>query len=563
MKLLNDLSWHILLVDDNPLDRADAKAALLMGSTRRYRFSEADSVDTMLTLCAQVATFDCIVLDFALPDGDALDAMRQLPRDANQVLVAPVVIMTGVAPTEKHSQLLRAGAQDYIGKGWLGPESLTRAVENAVDRHAMTGELNRHHGRQRLMSQGVELISSGQDDALLKLFERMAALVDADLQCHCLYAQSSADSGLSRPVSVGLDAEAQAKFLEPGGDEAARCNAAATAMHELGARAFVYHPIWFDGSLVGAMSFASRRREQFSADDIDFMVGMIGQIAASSERLRVNSKLRDIEAFNTSLLDSSVDCVKLLGLDGCIEHLNENGRRLLEIPRVENVLQQRWSEFWPDGMRAKAEAAFDWACRGRASVFEGACPTFVGAIKWWEVSLSPIRDAVTQQVMRVLVISRDATTRQADAKALRDSRAQLLAREIELCTLADNSPDIIARFDCDLRHTFVNAAITPATGMLPQQIIGKTNHELGMPLENCRVWDQALRQVFKTRQLSDIEFSFTGPSGLRHYQSRLVPEFSDKGLVRHVLGVTHDITERKQIEARREELLHAERAARI
>lgn len=36
--------------------------------------------------------------------------------------------------------MLRAGAQDYVGKAWLTAESLTRAIENAVERHAMVIE---------------------------------------------------------------------------------------------------------------------------------------------------------------------------------------------------------------------------------------------------------------------------------------------------------------------------------------------------------------------------------------------------------------------------------------
>ena len=125
--------WRILLVDDNGLDRADAKAALLAGSSRRYQFFEAVSASEALLLCEQVAPLDCMILDFFLPDGDALDVLSQLPCDADKVPHLPVVILTGVSGAASRATL-RLGAQDVVGKAWLGPESLTWAVENAIER---------------------------------------------------------------------------------------------------------------------------------------------------------------------------------------------------------------------------------------------------------------------------------------------------------------------------------------------------------------------------------------------------------------------------------------------
>lgn len=139
---LPDPAWRILLVDDNALDRAEAKAALILGSPRRYQFTEASTVAQTITLCASLPLFDCVLLDFALTDGDALDVLAAIARDAHQVPLLPVVIITGDASGHTSRAALRAGAQDHLGKAWLGAESLTRAVENAVERHAMSREIN-------------------------------------------------------------------------------------------------------------------------------------------------------------------------------------------------------------------------------------------------------------------------------------------------------------------------------------------------------------------------------------------------------------------------------------
>jgi len=47
-----------------------------------------------------------------------------------------------------------------------------------------------------------------------------------------------------------------------------------------------------------------------------------------------------------------------------------------------------------------------------------------------------------------------------------------------------------------------------------------------------------------------IEFSFTTPSGeQKHFESRIVPEFTEDGSVETVLGITRDLAERVQAEA--------------
>ncbi|WP_017721033.1 PAS domain-containing protein [Kamptonema formosum] len=125
---------------------------------------------------------------------------------------------------------------------------------------------------------------------------------------------------------------------------------------------------------------------------------------------------------------------------------------------------------------------------------------------------------------------------------------ELYHREQEFRALAENSPDIIARVDKELRHLYVNPAIERATGMLPASFIGKSNAELGFPKEICLLWEEELRHIFATGQERWVEFQFDTPSGTRYYQSRLVPELALDGSVESVLGISRDVTEYKQIE---------------
>ena len=168
-----DRPWRILLVDDNALDRAEAKAALLGGHDRRYQFVEATSANEAMHLCASSAPFDCMILDFFWPDGDALDVLARLPCDADKIPHLPVVILTGVAGTESRASL-RHGAQDFVGKAWLGRESLTWAVENAIERRKIAREVM---AERQVMDSQRQYLFEAERTARLES-ERVALLKD-------------------------------------------------------------------------------------------------------------------------------------------------------------------------------------------------------------------------------------------------------------------------------------------------------------------------------------------------------------------------------------------------
>jgi signal transduction histidine kinase/DNA-binding LytR/AlgR family response regulator len=136
--------WHILIIDDNLDDCADFRQMLIAGSGRTCHFTEAHTGETGLhmildnqaqSLAGAVAPFDCVLLDFNLPDQNATQLMGRLC-DAFGMLPCPVVVITGWegVQADEGMRLLQAGAQDYIGKGWTTTPSLCRAVENSIDR---------------------------------------------------------------------------------------------------------------------------------------------------------------------------------------------------------------------------------------------------------------------------------------------------------------------------------------------------------------------------------------------------------------------------------------------
>jgi len=127
-------------------------------------------------------------------------------------------------------------------------------------------------------------------------------------------------------------------------------------------------------------------------------------------------------------------------------------------------------------------------------------------------------------------------------------KEELRRCDMELRTITDNAPGIIGRLDRELRHVFINRAITAATGRAVEEYLGKTNEELGYPPELCALWNRLFRKVFDTGEAGELKFVYGALTGMRWYHIRVVPEFAGDGTVESVVFVSTDISELKQME---------------
>jgi PAS domain S-box-containing protein len=151
------------------------------------------------------------------------------------------------------------------------------------------------------------------------------------------------------------------------------------------------------------------------------------------------------------------------------------------------------------------------------------------------------------RVVRVTGNIMDITERKQLELALHQKQKQFEA-------LAENSPDLVIRFDLSLRHLYVNRAAEQLAGIPRSEYAGKTNEELGMPAGLVKFWNTELNGVIATAKKRTIPFAFRGADGVtRDFEARVVPELSDDGKVQSLLSVVRDVTEQKANEMR---LLH-------
>jgi len=100
------------------------------------------------------SVFHLILLDFQLPDGNSFDMLSKMSREK---IDTPVVIITGKGNELISSQLIQAGAYDYLPKSRVTIKSLSRTIFNALEKAKLKRQLKETYDRLTEMSTRDEL----------------------------------------------------------------------------------------------------------------------------------------------------------------------------------------------------------------------------------------------------------------------------------------------------------------------------------------------------------------------------------------------------------------------
>jgi signal transduction histidine kinase len=117
----------ILIVDDDAVDRLTVRRALRKSglSVKQVEATTASEAMEHLT----TSTFDCVFLDYHLPDQDGLDLIRSLRSKGIKI---PLIVLTGQGDEQVAVESMKAGANDYLSKSKLVGDRLAYILKNAV-----------------------------------------------------------------------------------------------------------------------------------------------------------------------------------------------------------------------------------------------------------------------------------------------------------------------------------------------------------------------------------------------------------------------------------------------
>lgn len=125
---------------------------------------------------------------------------------------------------------------------------------------------------------------------------------------------------------------------------------------------------------------------------------------------------------------------------------------------------------------------------------------------------------------------------------------ELLISEERFRAIAENIPDLIVRFDHDLRLQYANPAVIKRTGLTIESLLGKTSSEYGAEPSSTLIWEKTAREVLSSGKSQRIEQQNTWQGVLKVFDTLIVPEIDLHGKVSSVIIISRDITEKKQSE---------------
>ncbi len=140
---MTDQSTNVLIVEDNVADRSLVHISLAE-SPDSFKLVCAERLDEGLEKLGSEVP-DVVLLDLNLPDSQGGETVRRMVREAPQV---PILVLTGADDDCLAIDAVRAGAQDYIVKGRIDSQLLTRAMRYAIERHRLLMALQESREKQ-------------------------------------------------------------------------------------------------------------------------------------------------------------------------------------------------------------------------------------------------------------------------------------------------------------------------------------------------------------------------------------------------------------------------------
>lgn len=110
---------------------------------------------------------------------------------------------------------------------------------------------------------------------------------------------------------------------------------------------------------------------------------------------------------------------------------------------------------------------------------------------------------------------------------------------------AENTGELIARFDLQLCCNYTNQRIVEISCSKSGDLIGKSFTDWGIMPDEAEPLNQCIRMAFETGESQGGIFFIHLPDGIRQYLASFEPEKSADGSVENVLVSARDITERK------------------
>ncbi len=280
-------------------------------------------------------------------------------------------------------------------------------------------------------------------------------------------------------------------------------------------------------------------------DENGDIIGLIGIGRDITEQKCFEEDLKDERNFLRTLIDNLPDLIYFIDNKARFVLNNQAHLRSLGSNKQEDVLGKTAFDFNPYDL---AETYFQDEMRiihtGQSILNkeEGAVHKDTGEKIWHLTSRVPLHK--DNKVVGIIGISRDITQQKIAQENLQNERNQLR-------TLIDNLPDLIFFKDLRGRYILNNKAHLEFIGVKDQQkVLGKTIMDFYPPEQAEELFKEELEVIVSGEASFEVEQIMYHKTNKekRWYLLSRIPLKDSEGKVKGILGVGHDITNRKAAE---------------
>ncbi len=433
-------------------------------------------------------------------------------------------------------------------------ENVITRVRPLVEQARAALDLQQRGERMQLLSETLaQLISARNPETVVReLFSRVTMHLRADTYFNFMVTPAGDSLELHSCAGISEDTARAMQRLNFGqavcGTVAQTCQSIvvndiqntpdprADLVRSLGIQTYACHPLIAGGRLLGTLSFASRVRTQFDAEELNFIRIVTHSAALVLEQLQ-SSEARQRLA---SIVTSSDDAIISKNLDGLITSWNIGAQRMFGYT-ADEVIGRPVTLLAPEDRQDEEPVILDRIRRGEyIQHFETIRQRKDGTLVDISLTISPIKDA-EGRIIGASKIGRDITER-------KKNELELVRREQLYRSIGESTNYGIWVSDAQGHNIYASDSFLKLVGLTQQECANDGWHQTLHPddLEaTLAQWQAASQQG----GLWEREHRFKGVDGHWHpVLSRGIPIRDEKGQIIQWAGISLDISTFKKTE---------------
>lgn len=447
-------------------------------------------------------------------------------------------------------------------------ETKYRAVRRAHDRENALERATQHLDAL-VDSVSLLLRNESPEKAVDELCRRVMSALDCQIFVNYLVDQKTGKLHLNAHAGLEEPALSQASVLNLGeavcgcvvrdkqpvilNDSTIKTDPRSTIVRGVGVRAYACHPLMVGDRCLGSISFGTRSRAEFSAEELALMRSVTGHVAIAMQRRLNREDLRASQERYRAFVTTSLEAIwriefdtpidTKLPVDDQIKQIFERGyyaeandalARLYGWEKAEDVVGLRVSKaesieheptllsyqlFINSNYKRMDEISYE---RDRHGGIRHFLNSYVGIVE-------------DGQLMRIWGSSLDVTERKR-------AEAALLKQTALLMGVTNSMTDVVFAKDTEGRFTFANPTALSVIGRSEAEVVGHTVLDwIENPEESGALIDNDRRVLSEGKSIT-FEERFRN----RVYDSKKSPLRDASGAIVGLVGVARDMTDLKQ-----------------